>query len=141
MTLEEDGGHRNGQDVRDNVLDGVSIGGGQGHRRSPLVVLLVYSLVEVLVVQSRMGVVKEGLLQQLEKGKLPQEGEKRRPLSYASETLFAVHAEVDKVGDVADDEAQEDDVEYDLFHHFPELFHLQGFVGSELSVRPTGIQY
>ena len=73
MTLEEDGGHRNGQDVRDNVLDGVSIGGGQGHRRSPLVVLLVYALVKVPLVQQRMRVVEQDLLNEHEDGKLPQE--------------------------------------------------------------------
>ena len=53
MTLEEDGGHRNGKDVRDNMLDGVSVGGGQGHRRGPLVVLLVYALVKAARASSR----------------------------------------------------------------------------------------
>ena len=99
-------------------------------------VLLVYPLVEVLVMQRRVRVVKEGLLHNLEKGKLPKDSEKRRPLSYASEILFSVHEKVGKVSNVADDEAQEDDVEYDLFDHFSELFHVHGFVGSDLSVRP-----
>ena len=41
MTLEEHGGDCHGEDVGDDVLDGVGVGGGQGHRRRPLVVLLV----------------------------------------------------------------------------------------------------
>ena len=41
MTLEEHGGDGHGEDVGDDVLNGVGVGGGQGHRRSPFVVLLV----------------------------------------------------------------------------------------------------
>ena len=41
VTLEEHGGHGHGQDVGDDVLDGVGVGGGQRHRGSPLVVLFV----------------------------------------------------------------------------------------------------
>ena len=105
---------------------------GKRHRGGPLVVLLVNPLIEVLVVQCRMGIVKEGLLHDLEQGELPQEGEERRPLPYALETLFSVHVEVGEVGGVADDEAQEDDVEYDRFDHLPKLVHFHGLVGSKL---------
>ena len=41
MALEEHGGDGHGENVGEDVLDGVGVGGGQGHRRSPLVVLLV----------------------------------------------------------------------------------------------------
>ena len=41
VTLEEHGGDGHGQDVGDDVLNGVGVGGGEGNRRGPLVVLLV----------------------------------------------------------------------------------------------------
>ena len=105
-------------------------------------VLLVNPLIEVLVVQCRMGIVKEGLLHDLEQGELPQEGEERRPLPYALETLFSVHVEVGEVGGVADEEAQEDDVEYDRFDHHPELFRVHRLVSSKLrEKRPVHIFY
>ena len=108
---------------------------GKRHRGGPLVVLLVNPLIEVLVVQCRMGIVKEGLLHDLEQGELPQEGEERRPLPYALDTLFSVHVEVGEVGGVADEEAQEDDVEYHRLDHLSELFLVHRLVGSGLCER------
>ena len=53
-------GHR--KDVGDDVLDGVGVGGRQGHGRRPLVVLLVDALVEVPLVHQSVGVVEQQLL-------------------------------------------------------------------------------
>ena len=62
MTLEDHWRHGHGQDVGDDVLDWVGVGGGQGHGRRPLVVLLVDALVEVLLVHQPVRVVEQEFL-------------------------------------------------------------------------------
>ena len=62
MTLEEHRGDAYSCQIGYNILNGMSITGSEGNWGDPLVVLLVYTLVEVLVVQHRMRVIENEFL-------------------------------------------------------------------------------
>lgn len=70
MAAHEKDAHEGGQQIAEDVLDGMTIDRSDRNGGRPLVVLLVDVLVDVLVVEQAMGVVEAQLLHQDAHGQL-----------------------------------------------------------------------
>lgn len=102
------------QQVAADVLQGMTVDGGDGHGRRPLVVLLVYVPVEVAIVEQPVRVVEADLLAEYVEGDLGEEAVKGRQLVERRKAA-PLHEPVGAVGQgQADGQLVEQDLADDL---------------------------